>query len=305
MRRPAATVVLVSALLVAVGAAVSIGFVGAANGEQFDWQLCAEIGTAAGTILLAAYTAWLAATTRREVGLAIEEQRARDRPIVVGWPVEITRVSLDPQFGETAAAARVRLRNVGLGPALDLEVAVSPRLLSDEVSRLEVVAVLAVDEEREVFVSLTNMPEPEGGFRIESFVVKGRYRDRTRTSWEPIVGLAERGIRDEQLAAQRIADVRAALWFTPGAQREESDATVVYAASVGNNGRGTARGVTILVTNEDGFATEPIEVGDIPGNTGSVETLISLSRDHGPVTCTLQWTDGTGPQEAVFERQYP
>jgi hypothetical protein len=32
---------------------VGVGFVGAPTGEQFDWRLCAEIGTAAGTILLA------------------------------------------------------------------------------------------------------------------------------------------------------------------------------------------------------------------------------------------------------------
>src|SRR5262245_56750421 len=100
-RRIARALPFLSVCAAAVALSIAIGFVGAPRGEQFDWRLCAEIGTALGTLLLAAYTAWLATTTRPEVALSIEQEAARNRPNVVVTPTGLSSAVIDPVSGET------------------------------------------------------------------------------------------------------------------------------------------------------------------------------------------------------------
>jgi hypothetical protein len=50
---------------------------------------------------------------------------------------------------------------------------------------------------------------------VEKFSIEGQFTDRTRISrHRDLVVTGERGLRDEQRAAERIAAVRAALWIT-------------------------------------------------------------------------------------------
>src|SRR5689334_22994572 len=109
---------LVTLALAVIGLSIGIGFAGAPHDERYDWALSAEVGTAFGTILLAVYTALLARTTSREVGVAVEEQRARERPIIVVTPQELTSAVLDTEVNKTVPTLMVEMINVGLGPAL-------------------------------------------------------------------------------------------------------------------------------------------------------------------------------------------
>ena len=71
---------------------------------------------AAGTLLLAGATAWLAFTARGQVKVAADHVVAIQRPLVT--PV-VTPAWGDPIFG--SARARIALKNIGLGPAYNVE----------------------------------------------------------------------------------------------------------------------------------------------------------------------------------------
>lgn len=289
------------ALAGSVALSVAIGFIGAPGGERFDWRLCAEIGTALGTLLLAAYTAWLASTTRREVGLAIEEQRARDRPVVVTLPLAVTNASIDPTIGATMPALVTRLRNVGLGPALDiyLEASEGERVLGQELAPL-----LGVDESLDVSIALTfERQRAIGDYRIEDLTIRGHYTDRTRQSAHETVPVRQEGLVDLQRAAARIASVRASLWLTVGPPRLEGD-ELVYPLSIGNNGEGTASDVAIWAfvdaSEFNDLAAKPIELESVPGREGASATL-RLAASHPQVRISISWSDGTTSERKQYE----
>lgn len=109
------------------GLSVWVGFASAHHPEAFNWEVAAIFGTAVGTLALAVATGALALSSRQDVratkelaDLAREDQGLRDRPQVV------LHVAYIQTLGSSTAERRLMLsvdvRNVGLGPALDLRV---------------------------------------------------------------------------------------------------------------------------------------------------------------------------------------
>jgi hypothetical protein len=115
--------------------------------------------------MLASYTAWLARTTREEVGVAIEEQRARDRPVIVATTIGVEDAPLDPAVGRRARVLTIELANVGLGPALDVRLHAR---YDRQATREKTLAVVPVAYRREVQLSLTGLDEPTEGLALQA-----------------------------------------------------------------------------------------------------------------------------------------
>jgi hypothetical protein len=283
----------------AVGGSITVGFVGAPGHEEFDWALAAEIGTALGTILLASYTAWLATTTREEVGLAIAEQRARDRPIIVVTPGEIGARPLDVTIGQMVAVLTVRVQNIGLGPALELVIQATTRgtgPAADDASTVwteEIRAVWTVDHDEEVDLSLARFDQPPDGFRPDGFHIQGSYTDRRHAERYEVEVLSDAGLRDEQREAVRLAQSRASLAFSSGMPRDIAGETATYHPQVLNNGRGAATNVELrFLRSEDGqYFAETFAVPDIgPGASEYID--VELPMPHPWLSAQLSWRDG-------------
>jgi hypothetical protein len=280
--------------LLVLGFSIVVGFLGAPRGEQFDWRLAAEVGTALGTVMLAVYTAWLARTTRREVNVAIEEQRARDRPVVVAVKREVGRRALDVTIGKTTAVLFVDLDNVGSGPAFHVQVHASYPEHGERA--LSVLPLLKAGEGIEDYaISLTTIPEPIGGFLVENFTVGGDFLDRSDVTHQISVRHAS-GLRDEQRAAERLAAVRAALNITRSEQPEARGGTTIYKVAVLNVGQGRAEDILIHVLSKDGsLYIEPIHCPDIAGRNRQALLDVRLPFPHeSGLLCRLTWNDGTG-----------
>jgi hypothetical protein len=115
------------AAVVVVGAlSWLVGIVGGNDG--FDWELAAVFGTALGTTLLAATTGGLAYLTARDVSatrelaqLQRDEQVAGERPtVLLHTAAYSTRVEAAGITASSVEYINVTLRNVGLGPALNV-----------------------------------------------------------------------------------------------------------------------------------------------------------------------------------------
>ncbi|MHB8643895.1 MAG: hypothetical protein ACYDA3_13525 [Gaiellaceae bacterium] len=169
------------------GVSIAIGRYGSAHRHGFiDATLTATVGTAIGTTLLAVFTAWLAWSS-------VREQRERDRPVlvVVGSPMwQRIRLTRDEPGGGRLVFA---LRNVGLGPALGVEVTARCDLTPDARITPAVVAAIAPgDLYSQLVVEVAFATEPPEDFGAARFVVYGTYRDRMQrgpytilTQWTP------------------------------------------------------------------------------------------------------------------------
>lgn len=295
----------VTTLAGAAGLSIGVGFVGAPAHQRFDWLLAAGVGTALGTLLLAGYTAWLATTTRQEVGLAIEEQRARDRPIIVATPQGIGAAPIDVTIGKTVPTLSVRVRNIGLGPALELRVGVTwpPNEGRGEETR----AVWAVDQDEELLIPLSAWDEPGGGFRFEDLRVDGWYKDRSLAAELPVIALRDTGLQDEQRDAARTAMLRAHVYVSAGNIINHSASEIAYDAFVGNNGPGNARDVVLhLYRSEDRQPfLDPVSVGELRYNENTT-ARVTLPIPHPWLSCEVTWKDGLNRQPLQeFERIYP
>jgi hypothetical protein len=168
------------------GASVLVGWVGGHDG--FDWTLASVFGTALGTTLLAAATGALAYSTWSDVratwelaGLTRLDQDARIRPTVLFLGAGFAGGS-NPQ-------ATLRLRNVGLGPALRVKIA---GMYIHPVTRQPTPVgtaypAIAVDEEVELVVPV-NVPDlPPGGINVADLQFGGMYTDRSLEKLYPLI----------------------------------------------------------------------------------------------------------------------
>jgi hypothetical protein len=300
---PGVRTLLLSSGVAVIGASVAIGFIGATKPMRFDWALMAGVGTALGTLLLALYTAWLATTTRQEVGMAIEEQRARDRPVVVATVRSVASTMLDPQVGESVSILDLLLHNVGLGPALDL------RLWARYPDRSEAAeAVIAVlpsgSPEFSYAMSLGGLGEPpEGGFLVEQFVLGGDFYERNRTNRDDVIVLNERGLRDEQLAAERRSAKRAVFTINPNLPvmpRTDTSFVVTYRPTLHNIGRGTAWSITLALRTADGDLIGEYDVPDpVPGGH-LAECELEAPSVHPALSLSATYVDGLGARADDF-----
>src|SRR5262249_54141393 len=213
---------------------------------------------------------------------------------------------LDETHQRTVRTLRVMIQNVGLGPAMDLEL--HPATEDQLGTAVERRAVWRVDQAEEIALPLSDWEEPATGFRHQDFKVVGTYTDRTEVPLYDIVMLGDAGLRDVQLEAARLAALRADLAFISGTELRRNNEQVVYDAVVANNGLGSASEVSIVFRRSADFEVyeTPVAVPDI-GPSESAQVKIELPAFHPWLSCVLCWTDGAAhaPRSRIFERIYP
>lgn len=300
-------------VLVASAVAVLLGFVGARHGiafSHFDWSLAAVAGTAVGTVLLAGFTGALAWTTSGDVRATIrladatqEDQRARNRPIVVVRLGRVMPVALDPLSRKTVPALQLWMKNVGLGPALNLRLQATYG--SEAVPTEEVIAVVAVDEEvPDRAISLAGVDEPEGGFVLSDFRLSGECTDRTRTLTEPIVVLKDEGLPDQVRAAAEAAALQAWLELMSGSHDEPRGQEIRYATQVLNNGPADALDVRLQLVDDNGVDLgRPVIVGTMRAHT-QVGVAVIAPYPQPRLSCRITWRDGRGPESRLIDGAY-
>jgi hypothetical protein len=304
LRRNIPWLLAILAFVAVIAISVTVGFVGAPKHEEFDWRLWAETGTALGTLLLASFTAWLATTTRQEVTVSIEEQRARDRPIVVASVVDVGQAALDPRDSATVPILMLWLKNIGLGPARDLHI--RARYAGEPAGREEIIAVVAVDKEiTDRPLSLSGITQPSEGFDLDLFEVEGDYADRTGTDRHPVLLLTDAGLRDEQRAAQALNAKRANLYLTPGAPRYHGDGKIGYDSVIGNNGPADAADVTLqLFDDHHEAASKVVELPKVRAQT-TEPAVVFVSPHHPRLSARVTWRDDLAEHEQTFDGAYP
>jgi len=301
-------------VLLSMIVATALGFVGAQHGvnfRHFDWSLAAVAGTAIGTVLLAGFTGALAWTTSGDVRATIrladatqEEQRARDRPIIVVRLLGVRQHMLDGASRLAVPVLDLWIKNVGLGPALDL------RLRATYAGSLaptnEVIAVVGVGEEIiDRPISLAGLDESSGGFRVEDFDISGECTDRTRVPRYPIVILADAGLPDQLRAAQEAAMLKAWLELVPGQNEAARGRDVQYRSAVLNNGPAIAEDVRLQLVDQSSGNDygQPVIVGQMPAHSQSNVT-VTCPFPHTLMGCRLTWRDGRGQQSRLIDGAY-
>jgi hypothetical protein len=289
-------------VLLSTSAATLLGFVGARHGisfRHFDWSLAAVAGTAIGTVVLAGFTGALAWTTSGDVRATIrladatvEDQRARDRPIVVVRIVEVEHVTLDPAGRVTVPALHVWVKNVGLGPAIDLRL--WPTYKGTPTPEPEVIAVYEVGAESTRPLSLAGVEEPVGGFQLDDFNVVGEANDRTGRGAHAVSLVAEAGMPDQMRVASEAAAKKAWPVLIPGVHGPPRGAEVRYDSAVLNRGPREAEDVRLQLVDENYEDWgEPIIVGNIPPNHQE-QVEVVCPYPHPTWSCRLTWRDGRG-----------
>ena len=179
-------------LLGVIALSALVGLVG--GEEEFDWDLAAVFGTAVGTTLLALATGVLAFWTLQEVSatkelaaLSRRDQQLRERPVVIQ---EDAALSFSGQQGHLL----VKLMNVGLGPALRVQITanyIDPEYHA-EIQRVTRPAIKPGESDRVQLYVRCPPPLPPSGVRRDGFRVSGTYLDRSRTDeYEIITSWAE------------------------------------------------------------------------------------------------------------------
>jgi hypothetical protein len=282
--------------------AALVGFVGAPHGvsiDHFSWSLAAVSGTAIGTVLVAGFTGALAWATSGDVratirlaNATVEDQRARDRPIIVARLDKIEHEMLDATGRVTVPALHVWLKNVGLGPAIDLRL--WPTFKGHPTDAKEVIPVVEVGQEMLRALSLSGFAEPEGGFDFADFNVVGQSNDRTGHGAHAISLVAEEGLLHERRIAEEAGAKKAWPVLLPGVHAPPHGAWVSNDSAVHNNGPHEAVDVRLQLVDENGEDWgEPIMVRNVPpGEETRVE--VTLPYPHGSWSCRLTWRDGRG-----------
>jgi hypothetical protein len=216
--------------------------------------------------------------------------------------IEVVEVLLDPAIRETVPTLRLWIKNVGLGPALDLRLHAT--YAGAAVPTEEVIAVVEVSEViADRPISLAAVAEPLGGFVLEDFVVTGECTDRTRTQSYPIVILAEAGLPDQVREAQQAAAQKAWLALTPGNYERRCE-EVSYQSQLTNRGPADAKNVRLQLIDDAGTDYgDQLIVGTIRAR-GQTPVTVVCRFPHARLSCRLTWEDGRGPTSWVVDGAY-
>jgi hypothetical protein len=187
-------------LLALTAIAFAVGhFAAREHTGYFDWELASIFGTALGTTALAIATGALAFTTSGDVRatwelarLTREDQERSERPLVLvqaaEWQPRLREQVPGEDLFDQTGALRVSLRNVGLGPALRVEV--SARYMDDELQPtiIDSKIVPAIPAGTETWVEIVvTFRTPEFDFtsvRPDGFPVHGTYLSRSRVKYD-------------------------------------------------------------------------------------------------------------------------
>jgi hypothetical protein len=168
--------------------------VGRIGGEEaFDWELAALFGTALGTTLLAITTGALAYLTSREVSatrelaeLTRDDQKARERPVVI---VHVAVFHLEQDSANTGHIS-LQVFNAGLGPALRVRIEAEYK---DPQYRPQMKPalwpVIMAGGRNDFAIQPVLFPKvPPDGIDPDGFSVTGTYLDRAQeTTYDVIV----------------------------------------------------------------------------------------------------------------------
>jgi hypothetical protein len=155
-----------------VGLSVLVGYAGPKPG--FQWELASIFGTALGTTLLAAATGALAYSTKRD-------RDERERPVVLQQAAVYEGGGV--QGGPQQGWLNVSLRNVGLGPALRVEVTAD---YDDEQHKPTIapnpyiVPAIAPSEAESFRMFVDFATTPPDGVRADGFPLRGTFTDRSQ-----------------------------------------------------------------------------------------------------------------------------
>lgn len=260
----------------------------------------AVAGTAFGTLALAAYTAWLAMTTRREVGLAVDDQRLRDRPVVLATLGGLGRVQIESDTSTDVAVLMVTLRNVGLGPALDIR---ATAVQGEDRSIEEVVPVILASDREDRMISLSRFDHTRvDGAQLS---VEGTYTDRYQRERFPILIVTDGGLADEQRAGlertQRRAWPNFSVMQSQGRFFDDERRWDQYLCTIRNPGFAVAENVVLeFVAHEDDenpFLTYNAgKVYPDQRGPGLDPQPFQLSIPRPQLSCRMSWTDAERPQ---------
>jgi hypothetical protein len=163
--------------------------------EGFDWDLASVFGTALGTTLLALATGALALLTYREVSatqelaaLTRKDQQIRERPLVLAtstdwWPHHL---------GGAESRLMIELSNVGLGPAVGIEVTANYHGPGDQPTIIQGIWTAiqpGATAPCPLVVIFHEAPDPS--VRADHFTPAGTYLDRSRGNEERIIAKAD------------------------------------------------------------------------------------------------------------------
>jgi len=179
-RRSVGGAVLALAFLAVVCIAVGHYAASGHHGAYYvDASLAATVGTALGTTLLAVFAALLAWTT-------VQEQRERDRPVLVvtGTPMwMVIRLKKEEPGGGRLFFG---LENVGLGPALGIEVTATCTAAPDASITPAVIAALTPGYSAQQLVIEVAF-QSETAARAADFKIEGTFNDRLGRGPYPIL----------------------------------------------------------------------------------------------------------------------
>jgi hypothetical protein len=204
---------ILAVLTIGVGAVT--GWLAKDPHDRFDWSVAAGAATAAGTVFLAATTAWLAYTTNRDVSatwesvsVARRDQQMREQPVVVieqaGWAGVNSITHGDPSV-QYEILFQLQLRNVGLGPAINVRIEAECRvaitLAHPPPARQEQVVPVIPPGPHDRPILFRWHTTEDNPSRIQAkldadrrgVMLSGSFTDRRRETDEPVVDLTGHG----------------------------------------------------------------------------------------------------------------
>jgi hypothetical protein len=112
--------------------------------------------------------------------------------------------------------------------------------------------------------------------------------------------------QEDQVAAARVAAIRASPWIIAGeATVDEANGTVSYRSNIGNDGQGVAGKVSLHLVDVDGD-DEALMLAVPDLGRPSVLIDVPLPIDHPTLSARIVWDDGTGERgELTTPNVYP
>jgi hypothetical protein len=158
----------------------------ASREEGFDWELAAIFGTALGTTALAGVTGTLAFATSGDVratwelaDLTRRDQQGRERPLVIQQDARFEQLDEPRDEGRSVGLLRIKLRNVGLGPALRIEVFVRYEGGGRAATWRFIRPTITPDQMDEFSLRIRFQTAPTAPIEADGFKLSGTYLDRS------------------------------------------------------------------------------------------------------------------------------
>src|SRR5262249_52920798 len=186
----------------------------------------------------------------------------------------------------------VQVRNVGLGPALDLELVVTSAKHSGRATAR--ISVWRVDEQGTAEISLEGFGQDRRMLTLADFNIAATYSDRTQTGTHHAIMLSDLGIEAERRELARLEAIQTSLYVKLAQQSDVTATEYEYALLVGNEGPGPAWNVILRLLSEENNkgVGSAMSVGNLDGRA-EVAVAANVPRPHGPLAGELYWSDAT------------